>query len=947
MQQFEVNMLAFMGVQPTTLMSGLVASAGRTDTTPPTAAVTSPAPGSSIANGASVTLTGTAADVGGMVAAVEVSVDGGETWHLATGTTSWSYTYVQHGIGAASALVRAVDDSANYAATPVTASYTVTGPQYTILGASTPAVADSGDPSGVELGLQFTAAQSGQIAGVRFYKAAKNTGTHIGHLWSAGGAELGSVTFSGETASGWQTALFSKPIAVTAGQRYVVSYSTTVGHYSAASQAWAYRGLDAGPLTVAGGFGGVAGVYSGVGNFPDQTYDDANYYVDAIFTAAGAAPFTAGNQWPVPGSGGAPADTTISAVLSQAAAPSSIAFSVADQNGTAVAGATAYNATTLTATFTPSAPLSGYVEYSVTLTATASNGGAALAAGGTWAFTTAKTDPTACPCTLYPPSAVPQELQDADVSAVTLGVRFTPSVDGTVTGVRFYKGPNNTGSHVGSLWTAGGDQLASGTFGTESASGWQMLAFASPVAVTAGTAYIAAYRTTVGAYSVDSGDFPLTAGPLSADSGMYTYGDGFPGSASSSSYLVDVVFQSDGASGGDPGTGTGDAGDGGDPGDGGDGGDPPSGGTTPSGSTLFGDAVPVQASVADDPSPVELGTAFTASQSGVVTGLRFYKGAANTGTHVGHLWSPSGALLASVTFADETASGWQSAAFATPVRITAGQTYVISYFAPHGAYAATERYFDQDVTNGALTAPASDNGLYLYTTAGGEPQYSYKATSYFVDVFFAADATSTPTPTGTPTPTATPTPTPTSTPTPTPTVTPTPTPSPTSTPTPTGTPTPPAGGSAETLFGTAQPANTNWQEGVPVQLAVRFTSSSAGTVTGIRYYRATGDTAADTVYLWSASGTKLATASVPAATGSGWQYAAFASPVAIAAGTEYRASYYSPSMRYAVDVNGLASSTANGKHLTALGGAYVYGTTAPVNAVAHNYWVDVQFVPAS
>ena len=62
--------------------------------------------------------TGTASDVGGVVAGVEVSTDGGSTWHPATGTTTWTYNYVQHGVGAQTIQVRAIDDSGNYSSTP-------------------------------------------------------------------------------------------------------------------------------------------------------------------------------------------------------------------------------------------------------------------------------------------------------------------------------------------------------------------------------------------------------------------------------------------------------------------------------------------------------------------------------------------------------------------------------------------------------------------------------------------------------------------------------------------------------------------------------------------------------------------------------------------------------------------------------------------------------------
>ena len=55
------------------------------------------------------------------------------------------------------------------------------------------------------------------------------------------------------------------------------------------------------------------------------------------------------------------------------------------------------------------------------------------------------------------------------------------------------------------------------------------------------------------------------------------------------------------------------------------------------------------------------------SLAGTINGIRFYKGAGNGGTHLGHLWTNGGALLAEATFTGETASGWQTARFATPV----------------------------------------------------------------------------------------------------------------------------------------------------------------------------------------------------------------------------------------------------------------------------------------
>jgi hypothetical protein len=86
MEQATVNLFADMSAQPASLISGLTAASKSADTTAPTSAITSPP--ASATDGTKVTLSGTASDVGGVVTGVEVSTDGGGTWHPATGTTA-------------------------------------------------------------------------------------------------------------------------------------------------------------------------------------------------------------------------------------------------------------------------------------------------------------------------------------------------------------------------------------------------------------------------------------------------------------------------------------------------------------------------------------------------------------------------------------------------------------------------------------------------------------------------------------------------------------------------------------------------------------------------------------------------------------------------------------------------------------------------------------------
>ncbi len=112
-QQATVNLFADMGVQPANLQPDLDRASASTDDTAPESSVGSPTEGARL-SGEKVAITGTASDQGGVVAGVEVSVDGGTTWHPATGTSEWSYEWqLPEGAGTATILSRASDDTVN------------------------------------------------------------------------------------------------------------------------------------------------------------------------------------------------------------------------------------------------------------------------------------------------------------------------------------------------------------------------------------------------------------------------------------------------------------------------------------------------------------------------------------------------------------------------------------------------------------------------------------------------------------------------------------------------------------------------------------------------------------------------------------------------------------------------------------------------------------------
>lgn len=143
----------------------------------------------------------------------------------------------------------------------------------------------------------------------------------------------------------------------------------------------------------------------------------------------------------------------------------------------------------------------------------------------------------------------------------------------------------------------------------------------------------------------------------------------------------------------------------------------------------------------NDGTPLEVGMKFRSSQSGFITGIRYYKGARATGTHLGHIWNSSRQQLGEAIFTNETESGWQVATFNAAIPVTANTTYIASYFSPSGDYAHSGSYFGQTIINGPLSALANGedgpNGVYKYSSSPVFPDNDFGASNYWVDVVFA------------------------------------------------------------------------------------------------------------------------------------------------------------------------------------------------------------------
>jgi hypothetical protein len=151
---------------------------------------------------------------------------------------------------------------------------------------------------------------------------------------------------------------------------------------------------------------------------------------------------------------------------------------------------------------------------------------------------------------LFNSATVPRIVRDPDNKAVELGVRVRFSNPGEIIAVKFYKSVDNTGPHLGHVWTADGRRVAEVTFPEGTPSGWQIAPLKHPVRIAAGSEYVISYHAPKGAYSADPGFFasPLAKPGLTAPAGrngVYTYGasSSFPKQTwRSANYYVDLTF---------------------------------------------------------------------------------------------------------------------------------------------------------------------------------------------------------------------------------------------------------------------------------------------------------------------------------------------------------------------------------------------------------------------
>ena len=554
---------------------------------------------------------------------------------------------------------------------------------------NTPAQTNLTDSSPLEVGVKFQSSVAGQITALKFYRSSGDTGSDLLDLWTSTGTNLASVTFTNTAASGWQTVNLSTPVSIAANTTYVASYHTS-GFYVATGNFFATdftSGVLTAPSTTTAGGNGVYayGGSSTTGIFPTSTFGAANYWADVVFVSS------ASNTAPT-----AVADTADATEKGGVANGS---------GGSPATGNMLTNDTDPDAgdSKTVTALSFGAVTGTLGTALSGAHGSLVLSASGDFTYTVNETD-----------AAVQALRQSTDTltDVFSYTMRDTAGATSSTTLTVTIHGADDaptlaaqTGSQNATVGSAFSLVLPAGTF-TDVDAG-DSLAYTATAAdgssLPAWLSFNAATRTFSG--TPTTGD----VGTLNVKVSATDLG----GLAASETFNIAVW--------------------------------PP--GLAPV-SLFTASNTPAQTNLTDS-SPLEVGVKFQSSVAGQITALKFYRSSGDTGSDLLDLWTSTGTNLASVTFTNTAASGWQTVNLSTPVSIAANTTYVASYHTS-GFYVATGNFFATDFTSGVLTAPstttAGGNGVYAYggsSTTGIFPTSTFGAANYWADVVFVSSASNT------------------------------------------------------------------------------------------------------------------------------------------------------------------------------------------------------------
>jgi Domain of unknown function (DUF4082)/Secretion system C-terminal sorting domain len=880
----------------------------------------------------------------------------------------------------------------------------------TIFTSQTPVAALNNDHQptvGQELGVKFKSSAAGYIMGVRFLKQFHDSATHIGELYSGAGVRLAQATFTNETDGGWQVVQFATAVAITANTIYTAAYFSSKGDYTEDNNYFLNNSVTNGPLTaIADGTNGASGTDPGNGQgtfkytsspaFPNQLYKSANYWVDVIYSPVAPIPAVANagmnqtidnvSQLPIILDGSGSTGTIFSYLWTEVSSPPGGSIlpnpdQVKTQAVEVFRGTHIYqlsvnggaSTSRVTVQVNPPPPIANAGPdqtitspvSTVTLDGTGSSG---VIYGSSWnqvsgPNTATITNPANLITTvtglvpgIYVFDLNEDGFSNSQVKIIVLstgggtitnlfttqtpvagtdndhrgtvgqevGVKFTSAAPGTINGIRFYKTSGNTGTHIGELYTSAGIRLAQATFTNESASGWQQVSFSTPVTITANTTYVAAYFSSLGNYTEENDYFlhhSVTNAPLTAPADGTNGGSGTdPGTGQgtfkysatpvfpnqlykSANYWVDVIFSSAGS--------------------------------------------PVVANAGPDQTYPALIQTITLNANN------------STGPITSYLWTlvsgPNVPVIATPNASNTTVTGLAIGTYIFKLSLNGGistsQVSVKLFYGPPAVSAnptptvilpttstsligGSQGLMDGTTTSLLWTEISGPNTAVIVSPNGqiiGNGIFKTDVTGLIQGTYVfqvlamgpgGKDSART-------------------------TVT-----------------VIPASQSFISIFTTQTPVaatDNDHQPTVGHEVGVKFSSSTAGYITGVRFYKTSGNTGTHIGELYSSAGTRLAQATFVNETATGWQTVTFSAPVAITAGTTYTAAYFSSLGYYTEDNNYFLNHSVINSPLTAPAdgtngasgtdpgngqGTYKY-TAAPAfpNQLykAANYWVDAIF----
>lgn len=158
----------------------------------------------------------------------------------------------------------------------------------TLFGTATPLMPADPDTNSVTLGVKFKSTQAGTVSAIRFYRAVKNTSGYAVKLFNSSGSVLAQARATSDTCTipCWEQISFASPISISPNTIYVAAYYTSNGRYpdDSGTNGGLFNAVNNGPLTApASSTVGGNGVYTYSTGFPNQTWQNSNYYVDVVF----------------------------------------------------------------------------------------------------------------------------------------------------------------------------------------------------------------------------------------------------------------------------------------------------------------------------------------------------------------------------------------------------------------------------------------------------------------------------------------------------------------------------------------------------------------------------------------------------------------------------------------------------------------------------------------